>query len=129
MSLLDGSDDVTVTDTCAENPAIVGSSASTSPTGGNWLIPLVGAAAPGALIVLPELSSDGSVAAGGSADAETVEAPVHADTPAPANHVEQPREEQRGGMLAQTGADVLLLIVVAFFLMGLGLLLVQRRRT
>nr|WP_232958496.1 LPXTG cell wall anchor domain-containing protein [Corynebacterium meridianum] len=32
-------------------------------------------------------------------------------------------------MLAQTGADVLLLVLIGFFLMGLGLLLVQRRRS
>ena len=96
----DGGDDVTVTNTYAEDPPIVGS----SPSGG-------------------------SVAPQGSSNAGTVETPVRVDTPAPENHVEQPKEEQRGGMLAQTGADVLLLVLVAFFLMGLGLLLVQRRRS
>ncbi|MBI9001239.1 LPXTG cell wall anchor domain-containing protein [Corynebacterium sp. CCM 9185] len=117
-----------MTNTYSEVPPNAGGSVFGSSEGNGWISPVIGAVALGSAFLLPALSSGALSAAQGPSNAGIAEEPVHTDTPAPTNQVEQPKEEHRGGMLAQTGANVLILILIALVLMGLGLLLVLRRR-
>ncbi|MCK7643220.1 DUF5979 domain-containing protein [Corynebacterium sp. CCM 8835] len=134
---VDDSDDLKVTNTYDGPPPVVDGSGWASSAGIPWLIPLVGSAALASVALLPLLSSGGSVATQGSSNTGPAATPTVPGAPAPGTHVEQspnnqteqPKEERRGGLLAETGANVLLLVLVAFFLMGLGLVMVRRRRS